>query len=125
MDLYNKFNHTCNYVTQKETENVYIPCMDCILNTFSTPCTNCSSSCSCKFEKIQTSACEKCADIDWVLKDLQIKRNDYFQELCKTDDYYLIESIKEVNIEITILKKILLERKVELYNNNKIEGSSV
>ena len=122
MNLYTKFSHTCHYVIQQEIENVYIPCMNCILNTFSSPDNN--YSCSCKFEKIQTSACEKCSDIDWILKDSQIKRNDYFQELCKTDDTYLIELIKEVNIEIIILKKLLLERKVELYNHNKIEGFS-
>ena len=102
--------------------------MNCVLmlNTFSSQSSSreCSSSCSCKFEEIQQSICEKCADIDWILKDQQIKRNDYFQELCKTDDHYLIELINEVNIEITILKKILLERKFELYNNNKIEESS-
>ena len=133
MDLYTKFNHTCRYVNKKE--NVYIPCMNCLLmlNTFSSPdskcssssgSSSCSSSCSCKFEQTQKSICEKCVDIDWILKDYQIKRNDYFQELCKTDDHYLIELINEVNIEITILKKILLERKFELYNNNKIEESS-
>ena len=132
MDLYKKFNHTCSYVNQQE--NIYIPCMNCllILNTCSTPDSKCSSSsssssacsCTCKFEQTQKSICEKCADIDWILKDYQIKRCDYFQELCKTDDHYLIELINKVNIEITILKKILVERKFELYNNNKIEESS-
>ena len=124
MDLYTKFNHTCRYVNKKE--NVYIPCMNCLLmlNTWSPPGSSSTCSCTCKFEQIQKSICEKCADIDWILKDYQIKRNDYFQELCKTDDHYLIELINEVNIEITILKKILLERKFELYNNNKIEESS-
>ena len=125
MDLYTKFNHTCNYANQ--TEKIFIQCMNCILNTYSNQGSSysCSSSCSCEFKQIQTSICEKCSDIDWVLKDLQIQRSDYCRELCKTDDDYLVDMIKNVNIEITILKKILLVRKFELYNNNKIEGSSV
>ena len=131
MDLYTKFNHTCNYI--KKQENVYIPCINCILNTFSSSSSNsdsnstgdnCSFSCSCKFELMYKPTCEKCTDIDWLLQDLQIKRHDYCLELCKTDDHYLIGLIEAINIEIVVLKKILLERKFELYNHNKIEDSS-